>query len=181
VKKIPHAQGVTRAIRNVRVATKKALRSLNQTAGQKMARGDYSTAELHVAKGREVRQFQDSVDELLRAWRAINGRGAKADRAIKDDTTPLWDYYQPILRAIVAAGGACSRDQIEAACARSDGFLRPGDRAPMSGGRLRWQVMIRRARKPLRVEGWIQDGVGKTWRITQAGRLAAEREAGEGR
>lgn len=174
--KIPHAQGVARALRTVRTATKKALKSLNQVAAQRMAKGDYAGAEALAAKGREIGQFQQQADELLRAWREVSGRGPKGGKTPKGETTPLWGYYQPILRAIVKAGGECTRADIEAALERSsDGFLQPGDRGPMPSGRERWKVMIRRARKPLRGEGWLAGGPGTRWKITDAGRQAAER------
>ena len=172
--KIPHAQGVARALRTVRTATKKALKSLNQVAAQRMAKGDYAGAEMLAAKGREIGQFQQQADELLRAWRELSGRGPKGGKTPKGETTPLWGYYQPILRAIVKAGGECTRADIEAALERSsDGFLQPGDRGPMPSGRERWKGMIRRARKPLKAEGWIAPGTDPTWKITEAGRRAA--------
>jgi hypothetical protein len=164
---------VTRALRNVRTATKKTLKGLNEVAGQRMAKGDYAAAEALAATGREIRQFLQQSDELLRTWRALSGRGAKSGTS-KGETTPLWAYYQPILKAVVTSGGECTRDDIEAAFEKSDGFLQPGDRRLMSGGRERWKVMIRRARKPLKTEGWIQEGAGNTWKITAAGRRAAE-------
>jgi hypothetical protein len=173
--KIPHSQGVARALRNVRTATKKTLKGVNQVAGQRMAKGDYAAAETLAAKGREIRQFLQQSDELLRSWRGLSGRGGKVAGTSKGDSTPLWAYYQPILKAIVTAGGECARDDVEAAFeGSSDGFLLPADRQLMTGGRERWKVMIRRARKPLKAEGWIQEGAGKTWRITPAGRRAAE-------
>ena len=52
--------------------------------------------------------------------------------------------------------------------------LQPGDRTGTGRGRERWQVMVRRARKPLITEGWIEAGTGKLWKITEAGRRAAE-------
>ncbi len=178
--KIPHSQGVTRALRNVRTATKKTLKGLNEVAGQRMAKGDYAAAEALAAKGREIRQFVQQADELLRTWRGLSGRGAKAAGPSKGETTPLWAYYQPILKAIVALGGECARDDIETAFEKSaDGFLQPGDCRHMSGGRERWKVMIRRARKPLKTEGWIAQTTGPMWKVTEAGRKAAERAATE--
>ena len=44
----------------------------------------------------------------------------------------------------------------------------------MSGGRERWKVMIRRARKPLRAEGWIENEISTKWRVTDEGRKAAD-------
>lgn len=39
--------------------------------------------------------------------------------------------------------------------------------------------MIRRTHKPLVSEGWIEKKGGLTWRITEAGKKAAERGAKE--
>lgn len=55
-------------------------------------------------------------------------------------------------------------------------FLLPGDREPRGRGTERWQVMIRRARRHLVAEGWIESGSGEAWRITEAGRRATEKE-----
>jgi hypothetical protein len=172
--KIPHGQGVVRALLSVRVATKKSLRGLNQSAAKRMGKGDYAGAEDLASKGREIAHFQQQTDALLRAWREVSGRGSKAEQSTKGEMTPLWGYYQPILKAIVAAGGECLRSDIESAL-DAGGFPRAADRSLMSGGRERWKVMIRRARKPLRSEGWIEDDAGIHWRITDAGRRAAER------
>ena len=84
--KIPHAQGVTRALRNVRTATKKTLKGLNEVAGQRMAKGDYSAAEALAAKGRELRPFLQQSDELLRTWRGIRaGVRNPRERRMRDD------------------------------------------------------------------------------------------------
>ena len=172
--KLPHGQGVVGALRSVRVATKKTLKGLNQAAATRMARGDYAGAEALAGKGREIAQFQQQTDALLRAWRDVSGRGSKVEKAPKGEVTPLWGYYQPILKAIVALGGECLTSDIEAAL-ESDDFLQGADRSPMSGGRERWKVMIRQARKPLRAEGWIEDEKSKKWRVTDEGRKAAAR------
>ena len=167
------------ALRSVRVATKKTLKGLNQAAAKRMARGDYAGAEALAGKGRDIAQFQQQTDALLRAWRDVSGRGSKTGKAAKGEVTPLWGYYQPCLKAIVAAGGECLRSDIEAAL-EADDFLQGADRSPMSGGRERWKVMIRRARKPLRAEGWIEDEISTKWRVTDKGRKAADRPASGG-
>jgi hypothetical protein len=144
------------------------------------AKGDYVAAEALAAKGRAIRQFMQQADELLRTWRGLSGRGAKTVGTSKGGTTPLWAYYQPILKAIVAQGGECVRDEIETALEKSsDGFLQLGDRRLMSGGRERWKVMIRRTRKPLKAEGWIAQSSGPRWKISDAGRKAAEQAGTE--
>jgi hypothetical protein len=55
--------------------------------------------------------------------------------------------------------------------------FQPGDRDEARKGRERWRVMVRRAHKPLVAEGWIEKGSGPVWRITEAGRHAADRQA----
>jgi hypothetical protein len=83
VKKIPHANGVVKAIRAVRSATEKSLKALNTGAGQRMAKGDYATAEMLAAKGKEIRDFQSEIEALRKRWREVCGGG---DRAAKKST-----------------------------------------------------------------------------------------------
>lgn len=168
MKKIPHAHGVSRAIRSVSVAARKTLKGLNVAAGQRMAKGDYATAEALAAKGKEIRHFQEEVEALRKRWREVSDGGGGAGKAA---ATPLWLYYQPILQALTQAGGECRRSDLEPRVARlMSASLKAGDR---------WQVMIRRARKPIAAEGWIEVGTGKLWRITPAGRRAAEQPIGK--
>jgi hypothetical protein len=173
VKRIPQAGGVALALREVRGAAQKALKGLNQAASQRMAKGDYVTAEALAAKGKEIQQFQAEADALRKRWREICGL---VDRSAKNSATPLWMYYQPILQALVQAGGECRRTEVEL---RVDELmsvaLQPVDREPMAHGRERWRVMVQRARKALVTEGWIEDRSGLVWRITSAGRQAAKK------
>lgn len=141
-------------------------------ASQRMAKGDYATAEALAARGKEIRQFQSEVEALRKRWREVCGGGG---RAAKKPTTPLWAYYQPILQGLLQAGGECRRTDLEGHVERlMSASLQPGDCAATARGRERWRTMVRRARKPLMAEGWIEDGIGKLWRITDAGRRAAE-------
>lgn len=176
MKRIPHAHGVVKALRAVRMATQMSLKGLNQVASQRMARGDYAAAEVLAAKGKEIRQFQLEVEAIAKRWRDVcrtGGGGAKAS------ATPLWTYYQPILKALVEAGGTAARMELEPGVERlMSARLQPEDREPLGRGSHRWQVMIRRARKHLADEGWIESGPSATWRITDAGRRAAEKALG---
>lgn len=177
MKRIPHAQGVVKALRSARAAAQKSLKGLNLAASQRMAKGDYATAETLAGRGKEIRQFQSEVEALRKRWREVCGAGG---HAAKKSTTPLWTYYQPILQGLVQAGGECRRTDLEAHVERLMGAsLQPGDRAATARGRERWRGMVRRARKPLIAEGWIEDGAGKLWRITDAGRKAAEQSSGK--
>lgn len=175
--RVPHAQGVSKAIRLVRVAAKKALKGVNRVASQRMSRGDYATAETLAAKGKEIRQFETEIEALRHRWRVVCDAGG---RGTKKSATPLWSYYQPVLKALVEVGGVALRSDLETGVVRlMSAMLQPGDREPLGRGSERWQVMIRRARKHLVHEGWIEDRSGKTWRITDAGRRAAERPVGK--
>ncbi|HVQ74447.1 MAG TPA: winged helix-turn-helix domain-containing protein [Candidatus Binatia bacterium] len=178
MKRVPHAQGVVRALRSVRAAAQKSLKGLNLAASQRMAKGDYTGAETLAARGKEIRQFQSEVEVLRKRWREVCGAGSRAE---KKTTTALWVYYQPVLQALVQAGGECRRTDLETHVERIMGpSLQPGDRVVVSRGRERWRVMVRRARRPLTAEGWVQSGAGKLWKITDAGRRAAEQPITKG-
>jgi len=175
MKRIPNAREVEQALKAVRTAVKHALKGLNQDAGQLMAKGDYAAAEALAAKGREIQEFQAQVDALSHRWLDLRGTGDVEDQQ-KRAATPLWAYYQPILKSLVQAGGEAHLDDLEAAVERNlFEIIQEGDRAKMPNGCARWQVMIRRARKHLIAEGWAEDGVGKALRITESGRRAAEK------
>lgn len=137
-----------------------------------MARGAYSEAEALIARGREIKQFDLDVEGVRKRWRELRGVGGAKGKKTR---TPQWVYYQPILRALINADGECRTPELESAVGEllaSD--LPAADREPAAGGRERWRVMIRRARRHLVSEGWIDDRKGP-WRITEAGRRAAER------
>lgn len=177
MKRIPHARGVAQALRSVRAAADKSMKGLNQAASKRMTKGDYVTAEMLVAKAKEIRQFQSEVEVLRKRWREVCGAGG---HAAKKSVAPLWVYFQPILQGLVQAGGECRREELEALVERlMSASLQPGDRDAMARGRERWKVMVQRARKALVAEGWIEDRSGKVWRITEAGRRAAAKPIGQ--
>jgi Mrr N-terminal domain len=177
VKRVPNSQGVIKALRVARVASQKSLKGLNRVASQKMVKGDYAAAEVLAGKGKEIRQFQLEIEALRKRWRELCGAG---DRAGKHPDSPLWLYFQPILQALVQAGGECRRVGLEGRVGSlMSSSLQQGDRETLAHGRDRWRVMIQRARKHLVAEGWIEDCPGPVWRITDAGRKAAEKPIGK--
>jgi hypothetical protein len=171
MKRIPHAREVEKALRSVRTEVQVALRELNLSASQAMGKGDYATGEVLAAKGREIRQYLAELEAVRQRWRDLRGSGANSPN---NPAKPLWTYYQPILKALVDAGGESDRKELEPRVLRLlEIALQPQDRVLMAGGRERWQVMVRRARKHLVAEGWIEDTKGAVWRITEAGRGAS--------
>ncbi len=55
--------------------------------------------------------------------------------------------------------------------------IKVGDSLASAGGIERWKVMIRRARKPMIKEGFIESGSGKIWKITIEGQRAADQKS----
>lgn len=169
----PPLKGVTKTIQQLHETLQLALTNINRTAGQRMSRGDYSGAEILASQGKRIRQFQVEVKDLLARWR----REVLSDHATSYGAhTPEWKYYQPILKTIVLLGGECHREAMEPQVKQlmADELL-PGDLKPMSRNRERWQIMIRRSRKALVAEGWLEPKSGATWRITQRGREVSEK------
>jgi hypothetical protein len=155
MKKVPDSLRVAQALKAADKAIHVSLRKLNRQAGQLMARGDYSGAETLAATGRELQSFRAEFDALRKRWNGIRA-GAKTDH-VKNATTPLWAYYQPILQALAELGGEARRSDIEPHVERlMKEKFQPGDNDPVARGRLRWQAMIRRAHRHLLKEGWLE-------------------------
>jgi len=112
------------------------------------------------------------VETLREKWRSLRG-GGKGGGA-NAEKTPLWEYYRHILQTLASVDGRVSTSELlsrlEPLLAKA---LKPEDFETMSNGRPRWQVMVRRARSPMRKEGFIEADGSKEWRITIAGRKAA--------
>lgn len=177
MKRIPHAREVDRLLRTLRRELKLALKGLNAVASQSMAKGDYATAESLAMKGRQLREFMAEAEALAQRWRAVRDRGPSAPMGA---ATAQWAYYQPVLQALVQCGGEATAKEIEPIVFRQMGSqLGDRDRGKLSGGRERWQLMMARTRKLMVAEGWLEDEKGKTWRITEAGRLAATEVRGD--
>jgi len=177
MKRIPHAREVAKAIRTLKASVKTAWKGVNRAAGKALAKGNYGAGEELAAGGRKVKEFLGSVDALDREWRGLSkGSGAVVDKSATA-SLPQWEYYQPILQALVELGGDARRAQLEPIVERRlADRLQPSDRGVMSGGRERWRVMVNRSRRHLRTERWIMDAAGATWRITAEGRRAAQGE-----
>ena len=176
MKRIPRSREVTQSIRAVSREVKRALKELNQQAAKLLARGNYDGAQAMVETGRAISLFDGEVRALRRRWQELRAVGGKKDR---EEGTLQWEFYQPILRALSDLGGKGKRRDIEEKVAEimQDKF-KPGDLVTNTRGIPRWQVMVRRSRKPMRAEGFLEDNVSPLWEITAAGRRAAKKGAG---
>lgn len=172
MKRIPRAREVDKAIKGAIAATKAVLKSLNALAGQVMAKGRYEDAEALVEKGRDIQAFQVDLASAARRWREI--RSNRGQGRSKGRSSPLWAYYQPVLKALLELGGRGTREEIEPIVERLMSLdFQPGDKDVLPRGRQRWKVMIQRSRKHLVAEGWIAGARSKIWSITADGRKAA--------
>lgn len=172
--KLPGSMQVDRAFRTVSREIKGALKLINQQAGKLLVRGDYTGAESLVERARQVGEFRTEVEALRAKWKELRGGSGGAGQT--NQKTPLWEYYQPILRALVAKGGRAAASELEedVEAAMAEGF-KPGDADMLAGNRPRWKVMIKRARRHMAKEGLIEDKTGVEWRITAQGQKAAAR------
>lgn len=172
--RLPGSRKVDRSLKKVRQEVRAALKELNQHAGRLMARGDYSAASELAERGRMVSDFEGRVDALRKEWRTLWGAKESADG--RDVKTPLWEFYQPILEVVDACGGKASRQEIEDRLeAKLLSRLKPGDLKPTGRKRTaRWKLMVRRARKPMVKEKYLEDQTGKQWQITPLGHQVAQ-------
>lgn len=170
--KVPGAGGVERAIRNVKREIKSSLRQIHHNASKLLSRGNYAGAQALVDVARIVGSFEGEVETLREKWRSL--RGSSSTGGAKGEKTPLWEYYRPILQVLASGDGRASTSELlgrlEPLVTKA---LKPEDFETMSNGQPRWQIMVRRARRPMRKEGFIEADGGNEWRITSAGRKAA--------
>lgn len=171
MKKIPYSQGINQAFRGMQKAVKKSLKGLNAAAGQRMARGDYEGANELAGMGRDLVAFRSEVEALRKRWLTLNSTRKEVENR---ERTPLWEFYQPILKALEQVGGEGRVPDIVPLVERFMGpKFKPRDRYKLARGKERWEVMIKRARKHLTSEGWIEKRYGPVWKITEAGKKAA--------
>lgn len=174
MKRIPHAREVSKAMRSLKSSVKTVWKGVNRAAGKAITKGNYGVGEELAARGRTMKEFLGAVEALEREWRTLARGSAGVAGKQAPARLPQWEYYQPILQALLELGGEARKSEFEPLVERLlAGRLQAADRELMSGGRERWRVMVNRARRHLRTEGWIMDRGGTAWRISPAGRQAA--------
>ncbi len=173
MKRLPGNREVDRSLVALTRSIERTASQLNQRAAQLMTKGDYSSVEALLEAGKSIQGFHLKVESLRREWSTIQPDvSTAAGTAV--ETTKLWEYYQPVLRAVAELGGASTRAEIEDHLSETLAtVLKQGDFTQMAHGVPRWKVMVRRARRPLIREGFLEDGAGP-WRLTAAGLKAAE-------
>jgi hypothetical protein len=170
--RIPHSQQVRKSILALERTVKGAVKVINQEAGAMLSKGRYGKAEELIAAAKAVAEFQDSVRALRDGWQNL-GRCSGHGKP-KDDVTPQWEYYKPLLQCLIRLGGEASRRDIEADFEKHClGMLKPSDGAEMARGVPRWKRMIQRCRKAMIHEGFLLEARGGKWRISDQGKKIA--------
>lgn len=171
---LPSRKKTDRALVEAARAAGATVKEANRCAGQLVAKGNYQGAEQLVAVAKAAGAFQGEIAALHQRWRELAYGNSKQDEG-KAERTPLWQYYKPILAALAALNGNATRRDLEKHLETSiPNVLRPGDLELNARGKPLWKLMVRRARKPMIKEKFIEDGSGKNWVITPAGRRAME-------
>lgn len=131
----------------------------NTEAGSFAERGRYDRAQRTIVHAQQYARMRTELRELSRRWR----RGA-ANAPENSSRPPLWRYYGPVARAVVALGGTTHRDELWRAFDDASG----SEELPAPD--LDTASKIRRA---MLREGFIARGTRDQWTLTDAGlRLA---------
>jgi hypothetical protein len=175
---LPRSAAIRNAFEATRREIKMSLKEINARAGKFMARGNYARAQQTMELAKQVQQFLDELRAFQKRLKQVRtggtGTGPKPPR---DETHALWEYYQPILQCLVDLNGEAKRDTLEKAFEqRYHSWLKPGDKTLLPRGEPRWKLMFRQTKKCLIGEGFVEAPNHLTWRITPAGRKAAQQE-----
>ena len=170
---LPGRREVAKALKTLGRAVKLARKGTNQYAARLLAKGEYTRAEALVGHAKALGKFEVEVALLITQWQtvvsAVHGQGKAPS-----DLTPLWEYYRPVLNAIVALGGEARISAIERHLEPlAERIWKANDLAPGSRGRPRWKAMVKKTRRQLVKEGWLEPRPLIAWRITSAGKKVA--------
>jgi hypothetical protein len=173
VTRIPGSREVDRLMRRVLDALKAVIKQSNQRAAKHIARGNYAGAQAIVEAARKVPALRGRLKDFREEWRTISVANNSAGDA-KAARTPLWGYYKMILTVLADLGGEATLAQLYSHLTpQADALFKEGDLRPDAKGTVRWQVMVRRARRAMVQEGWIEAKPSNRWHLTEEGKRAA--------
>jgi hypothetical protein len=159
---------IEKSIKSLRQQVKLAVDDLNQQAAKLVAKGAYEASQRLIESARQMIGFAQQVDTLATAWQTCRGTEEAAAQA---DRTPLWEYYRLIAKSLIELGGeAPAREVIAKVESLGSGQFRSGDLALTPNGKSVWERAVRRARKPMIDEGFMEAVEGGRWRLTKLGR-----------
>lgn len=192
---IPKPAAVDSAFRLLTKRLASARKRINREAAREMKSGDYETAQRWMAVGRALADFADRSDAYFAEWRTLVrtsriagaseareniAGGAAGRRKQTSQSTPVWRFYQPALRAVLQNGGEATLQQVLATLETDlAGQLSTRDLALSPRGRgPKWQDTIRSVRRHCQREGWLDRAAKDTWRLTEKGRQMASETGG---
>jgi len=168
------AKQVDRVLAEAERQTKTAIAEFNQRAAELVSRGKYPTAEHLMQAAISMKGFRARIREFRNEWRQLLG-GVRWHGNAKSKA-PLWEYYQPILTALAGLDGKATRGELE----QSIEPMLPAELKQSNNntaGTDAWKKKIRRARRPMIKEGFLEPGAGKMWKLTAEGKQAASAKA----
>jgi hypothetical protein len=169
LRRIPGSTEVDRALRAAAKQVLAARKALNSQASSLLARGDYEAVREMLSAGQAISQFHHKVEALREEWIGI--RNSSRKRTIQERTA-LWEYYQPILSCLVRLGGqASTRELLKELDTFLPSRLSDEDRALTPNGTPRWVRTVRRTRKAMIAEGFLEPTT-TAWHIAPAGEQA---------
>jgi len=178
-------KGVESAINKLMAKVDISLKKVNEEASKQMKRGAYENGKDWANVGMLITDFKNKVGNLRSDWRELakiarqgcqRPHSPKKPKRKKGQLTPQWEYYHPILRALVNLGGNASKREIrkEVFKIMRGGFTEDDLKVRPSDGRQVWEPRIGRSRKHLAKEGWIESkNVNGKWVLTDSGRKIA--------
>jgi hypothetical protein len=163
---------VGRQIAQIRRELKTAVKEVNGQAARKLAQGNYDASQEMVALAKAVQQFAVETKEFNERWSAISKQQKLKPKA---ETTPVWEYYRVVARAISNLGGESGFEEIVDWIKKNAvDELKPGDVLMGRKGLPIWQSAVSKARRPMIKEGFLEKIAGK-WKLTKSGKnLAAQ-------
>ena len=176
--KLPGGANVNKSLVGLRKSLKECLTGVNQEAGMLLSKGSYARPESLIEVAKSIDTLRVEVESLHTRWKEIKNGPQGITKVLQ---TPLWEYDQPILQALIDLDGTARIAEIESAVRllMKDRLVK-GDLSSMAKGRARWQVMIRRARKThgkgRSSRQRYGDGVEDHAAGTQGGRSRGERK-----
>jgi hypothetical protein len=174
--KVPKRAQVDTSIRGVKRQVRSTLKAVNLQAGKLLSRGRYGDAEELVRIGRAIDAFEARVEDLRKEWRTLTttARGRKEG----GEQTPLWRFYHPVVKALLSVGGKATLPELEKVLPPFlEGQATPADLAPGARGIPRWRLMLKRARRPMVKEGFLEKAPGGKWYLSAEGKRLAQAEA----
>jgi hypothetical protein len=165
---------VGRQIVQLRRDLKAAVKELNNDAARKVGQGNYAASQEMIGLAKTVQQFGVEAKEMDERWKAI--RKQRATRPVAEKT-PGWEYYRLVANALASLGADSSFDAVADWIKKNAlSELRPGDLLDGPKGEPVWLRALRRAKRPMIKEGFLEAG-GGTWRLTKSGRNLASQRA----